>query len=128
MALEPDFANARNEIGVILSNMRRHPEAEAAFAEAEPYHGEHGHHWYARGCNYIALGDLERAESALRRSVKLAPQELQVPAMSRLAAVLLKRGTKAGEAGRLCDKVHHLMGEDPREHVDQLLDVWRDCD
>lgn len=122
--LDPDFGNARNEIGIILSNMRRHEEAEVAFAEAEPYFGSHAHHWFTRGANLLALHRLEDAREAFQKAIELTKDGAHVEAMARLAAVLLKLGDH-GKARRLGRKVHHLIGQDPCNHVEALLDVFK---
>lgn len=123
--LDPEFGNARNEVGIVLSNLRRHHEAEDAFAEAEPYHGDHAHHWFSRGNNYLALGRYDQACVAFERTIALTKGGAHVLAMARLAATFVKLGRK-GDARRLGQKVFHLVGKDPTEQWEKLLDVWGD--
>ncbi|MCG8421373.1 MAG: hypothetical protein MJE77_25930, partial [Proteobacteria bacterium] len=78
--IDPEFGNARNEIGIILSNIRRCEEAEAAFAEAEPYHGDHSHHWFSREttslpCIVLKMPDEpSRKPSSYRRTAHMSEQ------------------------------------------------------
>lgn len=122
--LDPDLGNARNEVGIILSNMRCHEDAEAAFAEAEPFFGAHAHHWLARAGNYVALHRIHDARDAYRKAIELSKDGAHVEAMARLAAVLMRLG-RQGEARRLGRKVHHLVGVDPCDQVDAVLDIWK---
>jgi len=121
--IDPAFGNARNEIGVILSNLRRHEEAEAAFAEAEPYHGKHNHHWLCRGNNYLALGRLADARSAFEKAIELTGEGQNVDAKIRLAATLmaLAREREGRNIGR---QVHHITGFDPTADWERWADPW----
>ena len=123
--IDPEFGNARNELAILLSNTRRHEEAEAAFQEAEPHHGGHAHHWFSRGNNYLALGRYDQARVAFERTIALSKDGAHVLAMERLAATFVKLGRK-GDAMRLGQKVFHLVGRDPTERWEKLLDVWDD--
>ncbi len=122
--MDPEFGNARNEVGIILANMRRHAEAEVAYAEAEAHYGHHAHHWFCRGSNYLALERLDLARLAFEKAIKLTKDGMHVEAMARLAATLMKLG-RDGEGRRLGRKVHHLVGMDPSLDVDAVLDVWK---
>lgn len=119
--LAPEFGNARNEIGVILSNIGRHEEAEEAFAEAEPYHGQHNHHWFCRANNYLALGRLEDARTAFEKTIELTGNGEHVEAKSRLAATLMGLGKKR-EARNLGKQVHHITGIDPTDNWEEWLE------
>ena len=121
--LDPKFGNARNEIGVILSNLRRHEDAEQAFADAEPYHGEHNHHWVCRGNNYLALGRLEDARAAFVKAIELTGEGEHVEAQARLAATLIALDRKR-EARHLGKRVQHVTGFDPTEHWERGVDPW----
>ncbi|MCG8420918.1 MAG: tetratricopeptide repeat protein [Proteobacteria bacterium] len=121
--LDPEFGNARNEIGIILSNIRRSEGAEAAFAEAEPYHGHHSHHWFCRGNNLIALGRLQDAKHAFERAIELTKDGVHVRAMIHLAAIFMALGEKH-KARRLGNKVEHMTGEDPVPHWKRILRAW----
>lgn len=123
--IDPEFGNARNELAILLSNMRRHGEAEAAFQEAEPHHGDHAHHWFSRANNYLALGRYDNARMAFERAIALTKDGANVLAMARLAATFVKLERK-GDARRLGQKVFHLIGKDPTEHWEEVLDVWGD--
>lgn len=123
---DPEFGNARNEIGIILSYLHRHEAAERAFAEAEPHHGHHAHHWFTRGENYLGLGKLEEARGAFEKAIELSQDRRHPLAMRRLAATLMALGEKR-EARRLGKKVHHLMGEDPTSNWKAVIDVWGDA-
>ncbi|MBI2373857.1 MAG: tetratricopeptide repeat protein [Deltaproteobacteria bacterium] len=125
VALDPQFGNARNEIGVILSNARRHEEAEAAFAEAESHHGRHAHHWYTRGFNLLAMHRFEAARTAFVKAISLSVDQVHIPAMRLLAATLMQLGEQ-GEALRLGKKVQRATGEDPTKNYEAVLDVF--CD
>lgn len=121
--LDPEFGNARNEIAVILSNMGRYGEAEAAYAEAEPYHGSHAHHWYGRGLNYLALRRYSAAASSFRKAISLSTNGDHIQAKFWLAATLMAIGdTKA--AKELGKKVHHLTGEDPTNKWQERIEGW----
>ncbi|HHK42362.1 MAG TPA: tetratricopeptide repeat protein, partial [Planctomycetaceae bacterium] len=121
--LDPDFGNARNEIGIVLSNMRRHEDAEAAFAEAEPYHGEHAHHWFTRGNNYIALKQYEAASAALEKAIELSKNHEHVEAQTMLSATLMALG-QTRDARRIAKHVKHRVGFDPAEAWRQVLGIW----
>ena len=110
---------------MILANLRRHEEAEAAFAEAEPYHGQHAHHWFARATNYLALKRYEEARAGFEKAVEFTKDRANVLAMARLAATLMALGRKV-EARRVGQRVHHLTGTDPTEIWEQVLDaIWK---
>lgn len=123
--LDPVFGNARNEIGIVLSNMRRHEDAEAAFAQAEPHHGHHAHHWLARGNNYLGLKRYEDARAAYVKAIELSKDGSHLEAKARLAATLMALGKKS-EARKLAKDVNHLVGEDPAVEWERFLDVWGD--
>ncbi len=123
---DSEFGNARNEIGIILSNLRRHEEAEVAFAEAEPYFGEHAHHWLARGNNYLGLKRYEEARAAFEKAIDRTKDGAHVEAKAQLAATLMALDRKR-EARRLGKRVKHLIGADPTEQWESVLDVWRGC-
>jgi transcriptional regulator with XRE-family HTH domain len=142
--LDPEFGNARNEIGVILANMRRHEEAELAFAEAEPLFREHSHHWFCRGGNYLALaklekadidsssstarehrGYLEKAQAAYEKAVGLTNDENHIFAKAHLAAIHQALGDKR-KSRDLAGEVHHVLGFDPRHGWAQGLNPWAD--
>lgn len=118
--LDPEFGNARNEIGIILSNVGRYDEAEAAFGEAEPYFGREAHHWYARGRNYVCCDRLGDAREAFEKAIDLTAERAHVPAMALLAAVMVALGdNRSGR--RLGKKVHFLWGSDPSENWEAVL-------
>ena len=121
--LDPAFGNARNEIGVILSNLQRHEEAEQAFSEAEPYNGQHNHHWFCRGTNYLALGRLEDARLAFEKAIELTGKGQHVMAKARLAATLMALGKKR-EARNLGKQVQYVAGFDPTEDWERGIDPW----
>lgn len=123
--LDPEFGNARNEIGIVLSNMRRHAEAEAAFVAAEAHHGAHAHHWLARGNNYLGLKQFEEARSAFVKAIELSKDGAHVEAKARLAATLMALG-RGPEARKIAKEVKHLVGLDPAEEWKHLIDVWGD--
>lgn len=125
VGLDPDFANARNEIAIILSNLRRHEEAEVAFAEAEPFFDEHSHFWLSRGNNYLALRRMEEARGAFQKVTELSGEHVE--AKRRLAAVLMVLGEK-GKARKLGKQVHHVTGSDPTEDPERSLDPWAGVD
>lgn len=121
--LDPEFGNARNEIAVILSNLGNYEEAEAAYAEAEPFHGSHAHHWYGRGLNYLALKKYQAAASSFKQAIALSKDGDHTHAKFWLAATLMAVGdTKA--AKELGKKVHHLTGENPTEDWQNRLEGW----
>lgn len=121
--LDPGLGNARNEIGIILSNLRRHEAAEEAFADAEDSFGEHSHHWFTRGSNYLALRRYDAARDALQRAIDLNADKVHVHAMARLAATLMVLG-KEREARRLGKRVQHLVGFDPTGDWQRHINPW----
>ncbi len=123
--LDPEFGNARNEIGIVLSNMRRHEDAEAAFAEAEPHHGDHAHHWLARGNNYLGMKRYEEARAAYVKAIALSKDGSHVEAKARLAATLMVLGRKR-EGRTLAKEVRHFVHEDPAAEWERFVDVWGD--
>lgn len=123
--LDPEFANARNEIGIVLSNMRRHEDAEEAFAQAEPYHGGHAHHWSARGCNYLGLKRYEDARAAFEKAIALSKDGQHVPAKTHLAATLMALG-QTSAAKRLAKTIEHASDQDPISDWRAIVDVWGD--
>ena len=134
--LAPEEGNFRNEIGIILSNRRHHEEAEAAYAEAEPYFADHHHHWYARGNNYVALSRLEDARLAFTRGVGLSEPKPDIHCLRGLAACLMalaetvqpkaEAGKLRREARRVADRAVHLGADDPIIDWQDTLDIWRD--
>jgi len=121
--LDPEFGNARNEIGIILSNLRRHEEAEQAFAEAEPYSRDDAHHWFTRGNNFLALKDFEKARSSFEKCISLSKNQVHVDAMKHLSAVLMMLG-KTDKARHLGRTVHHMTGANPVDHWMQIINIW----
>jgi Flp pilus assembly protein TadD/transcriptional regulator with XRE-family HTH domain len=122
--LDPEFGNARNEVGIILSNLGRHVDAETAFAKAEAYHGTHAHHWYARGRNYICLERLEEARDAFKRAIDLTAEGAHIPATTLLAATKMALGDK-GSAKRLGKEVLFQTGRDPAADWEEVLTAVR---
>lgn len=118
--LDPEFGNARNEIGIVLSNVGRHAEAELAFVEAEPFHGEHAHHWYCRGNTLLALGRFEEAALAFEKAKALNRGDDHLDARMMLSAtwMALGRGDKARAEGK---PVESRRGFHPADHWQWLL-------
>jgi len=134
--LAPEEGNFRNEIGIILSNRRYHEEAEAAYAEAEPYFADDHHHWYARGNNYVALNRLDDARVAFTRGIELSKPKPDIHCLRGLAACLMalaetaqpkaEAGKLRREARRVADRAVHLGSDDPILDWQDTLDIWRD--
>lgn len=122
---DPEFGNARNEIGIILANLRRHEEAERAYAEAEAFFGDQAHHWLARGQNYLALKRYDDARAAFEKAIDFTKDAAHVEAKAHLAATLMALG-RTPEGRRLGKKVAHVLGRDPSKRWEDVLDVW--CD
>lgn len=113
--LDVEFGNARNEVGIILSNVGRHEEAEESFAEAEPYHGHHAHHWFCRGNNYIALERYEDAARALHRAMEFNRGGDHVDARIALAATYMALG-RADKARSIGQPIASRLGKHPADH------------
>ena len=134
--LDPEFGNARNEVGIILGNRRDHAAAEAAFVEAEPYFGDHHHHWYSRGANYVALQRLDDARTAFEKAIALSGGAPDIHCLRFLAATLWAMAEHAStsaaagklrrEARRAADKAIHFGARDPLADWADTLDIWRD--
>jgi transcriptional regulator with XRE-family HTH domain/tetratricopeptide (TPR) repeat protein len=118
--LDVEFGNARNEIGIVLSNVGRHSEAELAFAEAEPFMAEHSHHWYCRGNNLLALSRFEEAAQAFERAKALNRGADHLDARMMLSATWMElgRGDKARAEGK---PVESRRGFHPADHWQWLL-------
>lgn len=120
--LDPEFGNARNEIGIILSNLGRWHDAEQAYVDAEPYHGGHSHHWLARGINYLFLHKVESARRAFEQSIQLTKDTAHVEAKSLLVVCLMALG-KRREGQRLGKRVMHITGVNPANQWRAVLRV-----
>ncbi|MBL8787973.1 MAG: tetratricopeptide repeat protein [Deltaproteobacteria bacterium] len=122
--LDPDFGNARNEIGVVLSNVGLHDAAEVAFQEAEPHDGTQAHHWLCRGCNYIALERYEDAARALERAIASNRQEEHDRARVALAAVLVRLGRR-DRARNIGKPIEGRTGSNPADSADAIISAWQ---
>ena len=125
VALDPDFFNARNEIGITLSNVGRHEEAEQAFAAAAPSCESYQHHHFTRGQNLLVLSRWQEAKECFESALRLAPDgpagQSHRDAMIRLHAVLRQLGA-AGAARRLNERFRREYRHDLEPHWEEHLD------
>jgi Flp pilus assembly protein TadD len=110
-SLAPDDPAVRTELGRALNNLRRLPEARAAFEEAVRLDRGSAVAWNGLGHVCRALGDLDAAGDAFQRAVALQPDSARV--LSNLASVHLTRGN-IEDGLHMLRQAATLDGSDPR--------------
>jgi tetratricopeptide (TPR) repeat protein len=87
LRLQPDFAQAHNNLGDALSKMPgRLNDAIAQYEEALRLQPDDAPGWHNLGASWFHLGNLPAAAAAFREEVRLAPND--PAAQQALAAVL----------------------------------------
>lgn len=95
LELMPNFAEAHNNLGVVLRNARRLTEAEAAFRRAINLHGDNVAARYNLGVVLTETNRLVEAEAAYRSVLNLQPDHIE--GHNNLGVVLMD-STRLGEA------------------------------
>src|SRR5262245_57199924 len=97
MGLERLAANTRHNLGIALARLGRLDEALGVEEEACRFYETEGDRLYEAGCHvhlaeiHELRGDLVSAEQSARRAASIGAAAVEVPALARLARVLLAR-------------------------------------
>ncbi len=83
LQLAPDHAKAWNNLGVLLTGLRRHEEAETSFRETIRFAPEMAEAYNNLGAVLIELKRFAAAEAAYRKALELKPDYAEAAATCR---------------------------------------------
>lgn len=95
LLLRPRFAEAHDNRGLLLQEMRRHAEALASYETAVTLAPESASAWFNRGNTLRSLGRFEEALASYRRALALAPGDARAHHNRGVVLAMMERHTEA---------------------------------
>jgi tetratricopeptide (TPR) repeat protein len=102
--LEPDFAQAYNNRGLIYSSLGRYQQAIEDYNESIRWKPDYAHAYYNRGCSYGSLGQSKQAIEDYGECIRLKPDD--VDSYYNRAIIYLAQGNKelgCSDAQKACE-------------------------